>query len=214
MVAQLQTATLNIVGVGTHWRQGETTVSFGPGVVADPLTVNSPTTAQVQITVLSSSPVGYAALTTYTDGEVVTLQQAIDIEEGFPTLLAISPTGAEQGDTLNLQVLGRFTNWQQGRNFRRFQSGHHGELRQRDRLRNLVLNITVSPLGLCGLRHPCGHVLTVTTGTSRLATASAIQETSASRRAQKRSPTYTRCRAIRDRLCGHDHGSATNFLQA
>jgi hypothetical protein len=62
---------------------GETSVSFGPGVIVDQLTVTSPTTATVQITVLSSSPVGFAPLTTYTDGEVVTLQQAIDIEQGF-----------------------------------------------------------------------------------------------------------------------------------
>jgi hypothetical protein len=68
VVSQLQTSTLSIVGVGTHWLQGETTVSFGPGVVVDQLTVTSPTTATVQITVLSNSPVGFAALTTTTDG--------------------------------------------------------------------------------------------------------------------------------------------------
>ena len=79
VIGQLQTAILNIVGVGTHWLQGETTVNFGPGVVIDALTVSSPTTAQVQITALSTSPVGYAPLTTITGGEVVTLQQAIDI---------------------------------------------------------------------------------------------------------------------------------------
>ena len=49
-------STLNIVGVGTHWLQGETTLSFGPGVNIDALTINSPTTAQVQITVLSTAP--------------------------------------------------------------------------------------------------------------------------------------------------------------
>ena len=72
VVAQLQTVTLNIVGVGTHWLQGETTMSFGPGVVTDQLTVSSPTTAQAQITVLSVAPVGFATLTASTDGDSCT----------------------------------------------------------------------------------------------------------------------------------------------
>ena len=37
VITQLQTATLNVVGVGTHWLQGETTFSFGTGVVTDSL---------------------------------------------------------------------------------------------------------------------------------------------------------------------------------
>ena len=75
------------------------------------LTVTDNTHAQVQITVLSSSPVGFASLTTTTDGEVVTLEQAIDIEEGFPALLASTPNAGEQADTFDMQVLGRFTSW-------------------------------------------------------------------------------------------------------
>ena len=50
IVAQLQTTTLNIVGVGTHWLQGDTTMNFGFGVVTDQLTITSPTTATAQIT--------------------------------------------------------------------------------------------------------------------------------------------------------------------
>jgi hypothetical protein len=61
-VMQLQTATLNLVGQGTHWLQGETTVSFGSGVAVDQLTVTSPTTATVEITVLSGTPLGFAAV--------------------------------------------------------------------------------------------------------------------------------------------------------
>jgi hypothetical protein len=167
VVSQLQTATLNVVGVGTHWLQGETTFSFGSGVAIDSLTISSPTTAQVQITVLSTSPVGFAALTTTTDGEVVTLQQAIDIEEGFPALLISSPGGAMQGATLNLQVLGRFTNWQQGATSAAFSPA--GDIAVNSVTvvdsDNLVLNITVSPNAYTDSCAPGGHVLTVTTGT-------------------------------------------------
>ena len=169
VVSQLQTVVLNVVGVGTHWLQGETTFSFGPGVAIDSLTVGSPTTAQVQITVLSSSPVGFAALTATTGGEVTTLQQAIDIEEGFPALLAISPSGQVQGDTLSLQVLGRFTNWQQGVTSAAFNQDITVNTVDVIDSDNLILNITISPLAYVDYGSPCGHILTVTTGTTQVA---------------------------------------------
>ena len=171
VVSQLQTATLNIAGIGTHWLQGETTVSFGPGVVVDTLTVTSPLTATVQITVLSSAPVGFATLTTYTGGEVVTLQQAIDIEEGFPALLGISPGAAQQGATLILQVLGRFTNWQQGVTSLAFNQDITVNSVSVIDSDSLTASITVSPWAYVDYAAPCGHVLTVTTGSQQVSTA-------------------------------------------
>ena len=167
VIGQLQTAILNIVGVGTHWLQGETTVNFGPGVVIDALTVSSPTTAQVQITALSTSPVGYAPLTTITGGEVVTLQQAIDIEEGFPALLFMSPTSDPQNDTFTLQVLGRFTNWGPTTSaaFNQDITVNSVNVIDSD---NLQLNVTVTPWAYVDYGTPCGHVLTVTTGTQQV----------------------------------------------
>jgi Big-like domain-containing protein/ASPM-SPD-2-Hydin domain-containing protein len=171
VVSQLQTATLNIAGVGTHWLQGETSVSFGPGVVVDLLTVTSPLTATVQITVLSSAPVGFATLTTYTGGEVVTLQQAIDIEEGFPALLAISPGVAQQGANVTLQVLGRFTNWQQGVTSLAFNQDITVNSVSVIDSDSLTASITVSPWAYVDYASPCGHVLTVTTGSVQVSTA-------------------------------------------
>jgi hypothetical protein len=172
-VMQLQTSTLNIVGQDTHWLQGETSVSFGSGVAVDSLTVTSPTTATVQITVLSGSPVGYATLTTYTDGETVTLPQAIDIEQGFPTLLATTPSGAQQGNTLNLQILGRFTHWQQGVttvSFNRDITVNAFTVVDSD---SAIANITVSPLASIDLPYclplsQSSHTITVTTGTEQV----------------------------------------------
>jgi hypothetical protein len=167
VITQLQTATLNIVGVGTHWLQGETTASFGSGVATDSLTITSPTTATAQITVLSTSPVGFASLTMTTDGEITTLQQAIDIEEGFPKILATSPAGGEQGNTMTLQVLGRFANWQQGVTSAAFNQDITVNSVTVIDSNNLSLNITVSPWAYVDF-YPwisCGHVLTITTGT-------------------------------------------------
>jgi hypothetical protein len=162
IVGQLQTLTLNIVGVGTHWLQGGTTMSFGPGVVVDALTINSTTTATAEITVLSSSPIGYATASAFTSGEDASLQQAIDIESGFPVLLAISPGGGEQGATMNLQVLGRFTHWDSTTNVAFNQDITVNSVTIIDS-QNMVANITVSPLAYVDYSFPCGHVLTVTT---------------------------------------------------
>jgi hypothetical protein len=169
VITQLQTATLNIVGVGTHWLQGETTASFGAGVATDSLTINSPTTATAQITVLSTSPVGFASLTMTTDGEVTTLQQAIDIEEGFPKILATSPAGGEQGNNITLQVLGRFANWQQGVTSAAFNQDITVNSVTVIDSNNLQLGITVRPWAYVDYEPwiSCGHVLTITTGTQQ-----------------------------------------------
>ncbi|HEY5329958.1 MAG TPA: Ig-like domain-containing protein [Acidobacteriaceae bacterium] len=173
-VGQLQTTTLNVVGVGTHWLQGDTTFNFGGGVIVDLLTITSPTTATVQITVLSNSPVGYASLTTYTDGESVTLQQAIDIEEGFPKLLAISPNSGEQGATVNIQVLGRFTHFGPTTNVA-FNETFPGEITVNSFSvadnNTMTVNATINVLAYVDYTFPCGHVLTITTGGEQVSTA-------------------------------------------
>ena len=176
VVSQLQTTTLSVVGVGTHWLQGDTTFSFGGGVFIDALNVTSPTTATVQITVLSSAPVGFVSLTANTDGESVTLQNAIDIEEGFPTLLAIAPQSGSQGATIQtFQVLGRFTHFCDNvtvpcaAGYTPSQLTFAGSpgitvssinVVDND---NLTATITVSPLAYIDYTYPCSHVLTVTT---------------------------------------------------
>ncbi len=171
-IAQLQTATLNITGVGTHWLQGDTMASFGTSVAIDNLTVTSPTTATVQITVLSSASVGFTSLTMVTDGETVSLQQAIDIEEGTPALLAITPTAGEQGATMTLQVLGRFTHWQAGLTTLQFNQDITVNSINVIDSDTLTANITVSPWAYVDTGSPCGHVLTVTTGSEQVNTAS------------------------------------------
>ncbi len=171
-IAQLQTATLNITGIGTHWLQGNTMASFGSSIGVDSLTITSPTSATVQITVLSTAPVGFVPLTMSTDGEVATLQQAIDVEEGSPALLAISPGAAQQGATLNLQVLGRYTNWQSMLTSLAFNQDITVNSVSVIDSDTLAANITVSPWAYVDAGSPCGHALTVTTGSEQVNTSS------------------------------------------
>jgi len=173
VVGQLQTVTLNVVGVGTHWLQGETIMSFGAGVVTDVLTVSSPTTAQVQITVLSVAQVGFATLTASTDGETVSLAQAIDIEEGSPTLLAITPSSGQQGTTMNLQILGRFTHFNSTAGLTITSAAFNQDITVNSLniidSENMIANITISPLAYVD-SGGCGHDLTITTGNEQVST--------------------------------------------
>jgi hypothetical protein len=214
IVGQLQTLTLNIVGVGTHWLQGGTTFSFGTGVVVDSLTINSPTTATVQITVLSSSPIGFATATAYTDGEVASLQQAIDIESGFPVLLAISPGGGEQGASMNLQVLGRFTHWDSTTNVAFNQDITVNSVTIIDS-QNLIANITVSPLAYVDFTVPCGHVLTITTpdANEQVSTAPIQDNYCVSQGAEEITGITGQSSNQGSTLTVNITGSATNFVQ-
>ena len=171
VVAQLQTLTLNVVGIGTHWLQGGTTFTFGTNVNVDQTTITSPTTATLQITVLSSAAVGFTSLTGYTDGETAYLQQAIDVEEGSPALLAFTPSGSQQATTFNLQLLGRFTHWAQGVTSALFNQDIAVNSITVQDSEDMTVNVTVSPWAYVDYSSPCGHVITVTTGNEQVAMA-------------------------------------------
>jgi hypothetical protein len=211
IVAQLQTLKLNVVGQGTHWLQGETTFSFGSGVNVDQLTINSPTTAIAQITVLSSAPVGYASLTSYTDGETVTLKQAIDIEEGSPTLLAISPGSAQQDGSLTLQILGRFTHFSSATNVAFNQDIKVNSFTVIDS-ENMTANITVSPLAYVDFATPCGHVLTVTTGNEQVSTSPILDNFCVNQGAEEITSVAPLQGQQGSTLAVTITGSATNFV--
>jgi hypothetical protein len=213
VISQLQTSMLNVTGLGTHWLQGETTMNFGSGVVVDQLTINSPTSATVQITVLSSAPVGFATATASTDGENASLVQAIDIEEGSPTFLAFSPQGAQQGATLNVEVLGRFTNWSST-------TPPVAEFNQDITINSLtvvdsetlVLNVTVSPWAYVDTGSPCGHVLTITSGNEQVSSSMINDNFCVSNGAQQITGVSPNAAGQGSSLQVTITGSQTNFL--
>ena len=213
VVAQLQTSVLNITGLGTHWLQGETTMSFGPGVNVDQLTINSPTSATAQITVLSTSPVGFATATAFTDGETASLTQAIDIEEGSPTFLAFSPQGAQQGATLNVEVLGRFTNWSQTTPpIAEFNQDITINSLQVVDSETLILNVTVSPWAYVDTGSPCGHVLTITSGSEQVSSSMIDDNFCVSTGAQEITNVSPNASGQGSSLQVTITGSQTNFL--
>ncbi|MGP8253373.1 MAG: choice-of-anchor D domain-containing protein, partial [Terracidiphilus sp.] len=212
VVSQLQTSILDVTGVGTHWLQGETTFSFGSGVVLDQTTIVDPTHATVQITVLSTAPVGFATATASTDGENASLQQAIDIEEGSPTFLAFSPQGAQQGATLEVEVLGRFTNWSAA-------TPPVTEFNQDITVNSLTvvdsetltMNVTVSPWAYVD-GSSCGHVLTITSGSEQVSSSQINDNLCASAGAQEITGVSPNAAGQDSSLQVTITGAQTNFL--
>ena len=114
LVTQNQTLTVSLVGQATHWLQGGTVADFGGGINVDQLTITDPTHATAQITILSQAGVGFRPVSMNTDGEIATINQGLDVEQGTPTLLSSTPNSGQQGETKNIQILGRFTHWTAG----------------------------------------------------------------------------------------------------
>ena len=106
---------VSITGQNTHFVQGVTTASFGGGgVIVNLVTVNSPTSATVNI---SLEPFAQDARTVVltTDGEnAVSAANAFGILPGTPRLTALSPASGQQGQTLSLAVTGLFTGFVNG----------------------------------------------------------------------------------------------------
>ena len=179
-----QTLTVNLTGQATHWEQGATALNIGGGqVYTDSLTILDPTHAQAQLTVLSTATPGFQPVTMTTLGEVATIAQGIDLVNSSPTLLSATPNSGQQGATLNVQVLGRFTHWCDG-GAAACDPGYAptvANLPQGDLTINsitvqdsetAVLNITVNPLA-----YPTGApcpTLTMTTGTEQVALSGAF----------------------------------------
>jgi LEA14-like dessication related protein len=90
---QGQTLNVNLTATGTNFVDGLTYANFGDGITVNSLTVTSITTAQANITISNTTPVGYRTITLVTGGEFATSSStAFQIGPNSATLLSISPT--------------------------------------------------------------------------------------------------------------------------
>lgn len=109
---------ITLTGEGTHWQQGATTVSFGPGTTLQgAVRVNSPTSLSTQLTVSFAAASGPRAVSVTTGNETVTLANALTIAaRDQPVITQISPDNALPGaQNLTVTIIGRGTRWEQGR---------------------------------------------------------------------------------------------------
>ncbi len=114
-VPQGGNATLNLVGLGTHWVTSGTVISFGGGINTGAITVVDNTHLTVNISVGPGVGAGSYGVTTTTNGEVVSRGSAVTVTAATPFLSGALPTSGAQGQAnLSVVVTGTFTNFLAG----------------------------------------------------------------------------------------------------
>jgi hypothetical protein len=126
--AQNGTAQIHVTGQNTSFLTGVTTAYFSTdgcnppssaGINVSNVTAADVTHATLAIAVSATAPTGYQTLCMYTQGESVSYGSAFQVLPGNPTLNSVSVTGpapatgtsAQQGETVNISLLGQYTHW-------------------------------------------------------------------------------------------------------
>ncbi|HEX3744685.1 MAG TPA: hypothetical protein VHW09_12170 [Bryobacteraceae bacterium] len=99
------TASIAVNGANTSFQQGATTASFGAGVTVNSVTVQSQTSATVNISVDPAATLGLRTVTLRTGDETAVLDNVFGV--GFPAVLtSISPTAVGVGLPSTIRVTG------------------------------------------------------------------------------------------------------------
>ncbi len=143
---QQGSVTFTILGQATNWQQGTTTVSFGAGITINSVTVTSPTSITATGQISPTSYTGYQTLTVATGTQqILTLPNALLVTYGPATIAALNPATADQGDTLNVEVTGANTNFNQNFTVANFGSGISVNNVTVNNSQDATVNITISP---------------------------------------------------------------------
>jgi hypothetical protein len=110
---------LQVTAVNTHWVQGLTSASLGSNIAVNRTIVNSPTTAEVDITIPANAPLGLTGLALGTGGEIVSLNNAFTVLPYTPSLTLSPSSGMIPAapltlNTVNVNLSGNFTHFVQG----------------------------------------------------------------------------------------------------
>ena len=156
-----QGETLNVLVTGsqTHFAQGVTTASFGGGITVNSVTVNSQTSATVNITIPNNTTLASYNVSLITGGEVATILGGFTVTNGSPQLSAVSPPTGTQGITLNVNLTGLYTHFVQGTSVASFGAGITVNTLTVSSSTTAVANITISQTATIASRN-----VSVTTG--------------------------------------------------
>ena len=113
--AQGTNGTLALTGSSnppTHWVQAGTSISIGGGINVGNITVLSPTSLTVNVSVGPGVPVGSYPVTVTTNGEIVARANAVTVTAATPFLSNVSPSSAAQGQQhATVNFTGAFTSF-------------------------------------------------------------------------------------------------------
>ncbi len=141
-----------VTGQNTHFVQGVTAAFFGNDATVNLLTVTSPTTATVNVTLGNFATPGLRSVTLTTDGENATLANGFNITAGTPRLTSVSPGSAQQGQTLDVTVTGLFTAFVNSTTTADFGSGITVNSVSVASATTATVNLSISPLATVGNR--------------------------------------------------------------
>jgi len=120
---QGQTISLVITGQNTSFAQSTSVVSLGPGIAINSIQVTSPTSLTAQISIMDTAAIGPRNVSVTTGSEVVNLTNGFSVKVGTPLLTSITPATGRQGETVNVAIAGKFTNFVQGTSVASFGAG-------------------------------------------------------------------------------------------
>jgi Domain of unknown function DUF11/Bacterial Ig-like domain/Bacterial Ig domain/Bacterial Ig-like domain (group 2) len=162
-----QSLSVAITGQYTHFAQGTTTTSFGPGITVASLTVNSATTAIALINIDPAAATGTQTVTVTTGTETESLANAFTVTAGTPVLLAVSPNSGQQGQqSLSVAITGQYTHFSQGVTTASFGAGITVVSVTVNSTTGLTAVINIDPAAATGAR---GVMLTTNTEVANLA---------------------------------------------
>jgi RHS repeat-associated protein len=157
---QGQGGPVGIVGQNTHFVQGTTQVSFGPGVTVSNINVTCPTCLTAQLQISPTAALGPVNVTVTTGSEVATLVAGFTVLPGTPILTSMVPASGSQGQTLTSTITGQFTHWTQGTTQVSLGAGITVTSVTVSNATSLNVQLSIDPAATVGTR-----ALTVTTGT-------------------------------------------------
>jgi len=171
---QGQGGPVGIVGLNTHFVQGTTQVSFGPGIAVSNINVTCPTCLTVQLQISPTTVPGPVTVTVTTGSEVASLANGFTILPGTPILTSLVPASAQQGrQNVLLTITGQFTHFAQGGTTQvSLGNGVTVNTISVISATNLTAQVSIDPAAAVGTR-----TLTVTTGSEIVSVANVFTVT-------------------------------------
>lgn len=148
-----------LTGANTHFASGSTNISFGSGIMVTSLAINGPTSATVNITIDQSAPLGLRPVTATTLGEFAQIADGFTVNPGLAAISTVTPATGRQAQTLDVNVVGQFTNFVDGTTTANFGAGITVNAVAVSTATTATVNITIGPNATPGSR-----IVTMTTG--------------------------------------------------
>jgi bacillolysin len=111
-----------VTGDSTHFVQGQSFATFGPGITVNSTTVTDATHATVNVTIASNAALGARTVIVTTGAETAAALNAFTVTRP-PILIQVVPNRGQPGANLNVVVTGQLTHFAQGQTIANFGAG-------------------------------------------------------------------------------------------